>query len=69
VTTPAAQGPAPSDDTEDTCSKLRANHADAPPALTFLKGRYARAIEQGDDKHAEIIRQLLDKLLNGEAAR
>jgi hypothetical protein len=37
--------------------------------VEFLKRRYARAIELGDDEHAEICRRLLDLLLNGPLAR
>jgi hypothetical protein len=35
------------------------------PQVYFLKHRFARAIERGDDEHAEIARQLLDRLMNG----
>jgi hypothetical protein len=37
------------------------------PQVEFLKRRFARALERGDDAHAEIIRQLLDRLLKGLA--
>jgi hypothetical protein len=34
--------------------------------VPFLRKRLARSIETGDDQHAEIIRQLLDRVLNGD---
>jgi hypothetical protein len=42
---------------------------DQQDAVTFLRERLARAIEKGDDHHAEICRALLDRILNGELAR
>jgi hypothetical protein len=34
--------------------------------VEFLRRRFAAAILKGDDSHAEVIRQLLDRLLNEE---
>jgi hypothetical protein len=34
-----------------------------------LREEWARAIERGDNQHAQICRQLLDRLLNGDLAR
>jgi hypothetical protein len=64
---PASGGPAPSDRVAGTKYSIRSSVA--PVGLPFLKERLARAIELGDDKHAELIRRLIDRLLNGEAAR
>lgn len=41
------------------------NAADAT-SCEFLKRRYARAIAQCDDAHAEVCRRLLDRVLNGD---
>jgi hypothetical protein len=40
----------------------------APQQIDFLKRRWARAIEKRD-QHADILRQLLDRLINGKLAR
>jgi hypothetical protein len=37
--------------------------------VQFMKRRYARAIVRGDDAHAMIIRELLDRLLNPRPGR
>ena len=34
------------------------------PAIAILRARWAGAIERGDDRLAERLRQLLDQLLN-----
>jgi hypothetical protein len=48
---------------EDTTSGS-ANRS-TPLGLQFLKRRYADAITRGDDAHGDLLRPLLDLLLNG----
>jgi hypothetical protein len=45
------------------------NRPNAKTQVQFPKHRFARAILKGDAEHAKICRRLLDRLLNGEAAR
>jgi hypothetical protein len=47
---------------------LVASAIEAARCCVRLRERYARAIERGDDLHAEVCRQLLDRVLNGSPA-
>jgi hypothetical protein len=67
VKAPAPRGvPAPDRADDATYSGSRSG---APQQIDFLKRRLAFAIEKGGDKHAEIIRRLVDLLLNGRSPR
>jgi hypothetical protein len=50
---------------QDTAKSSISATPNQHPGVPFLRRRYARAIEKGDDEHGRICRALLDRLLNG----